>query len=239
LSVTSGTEHDVGLRKTVAAGRRVAYDQSVPEPTTLLVFALAATALVVIPGPNHVYIVTRSLVEGRGAGLASAFGVETGTLVHIAAAAVGLSALIASSAVAFEMVKYAGAAYLIYLGVRAFRDKDEPDLSTDGPKQPRQRTFIDGVIVNVLNPKVALFFLAFLPQFVDPSRGSTATQILVLGILLASIGLVSDVVYACVAGGLGSWLRRRPTFLRRQRQVAGCTYLALGVAAVAIGHRRP
>jgi threonine/homoserine/homoserine lactone efflux protein len=238
LCVTSGTEHDVGLRKAVAAGRRVAYDQSVPEPTTLLVFALAATALVVIPGPNHVYIVTRSLVEGRGAGLASAFGVETGTLVHIAAAAVGLSTLIASSAVAFEIVKYAGAAYLIYLGVRALRDKDEPDLSTEGPKQPRQRTFIDGVIVNVLNPKVALFFLAFLPQFVDPSRGSTATQILVLGILLASIGLVSDVVYACVAGGLGSWLRRRPTFLRRQRQVAGCTYLALGLAAAATGHRR-
>ncbi|MGH3484169.1 MAG: LysE family translocator [Nocardioidaceae bacterium] len=209
-----------------------------PEPTTLLVFALAATALVVIPGPNHVYIVTRSLVEGRGAGLASAFGVETGTLVHIAAAAVGLSALIASSAVAFEMVKYAGAAYLIYLGVRALRDKDEPDLSTDGPKQPRQRTFIDGVIVNVLNPKVALFFLAFLPQFVDPSRGSTATQILVLGILLASIGLASDIAYACVAGGLGSWLRQRPTFLRRQRQVAGYTYLALGVAAAATGHRR-
>jgi threonine/homoserine/homoserine lactone efflux protein len=210
----------------------------VPEPTTLLVFAIAAAVLVVIPGPNHVYIVTRSLVEGRSAGLASAFGVETGTLVHIAAAAIGLSALIASSAVAFETVKYAGAGYLIYLGIRALRSKDEPDLSSDGPKQPRQRTFVDGVVVNVLNPKVALFFLAFLPQFVDPNQGSAATQIVVLGLLLATIGLASDVIYACVAGGLGSWLRRRPAFLRRQRQVAGCTYLALGVAAAATGHRR-
>jgi threonine/homoserine/homoserine lactone efflux protein len=211
-----------------------------PASTTLLVFALAAGALVVIPGPNHIYIVTRSIAQGRRVGLASAFGVETGTLVHITAAAVGLSALIASSAVAFNFVRYLGAAYLAFLGLRA--------LLSDGGQQPQdaapragstRRAYVDGILVNVLNPKVALFFLAFLPQFVDPRRGATGTQILVLGLVVFVIATTSDIVYALVAGALGGWLRGRPAFMRRQRYLTGGIYLGLAaVATFADGERR-
>jgi threonine/homoserine/homoserine lactone efflux protein len=208
-----------------------------PRLETLLLFCAAGLALVLIPGPNHLFIVTRSIAQGRRAGLASAFGVETGTLVHISAAAAGLSALIASSALAFDVVKYLGAAYLIYLGVRALRADNTPRL--EGPVSPRQtrRLYLDGVLVNVLNPKVALFFLAFLPQFIDPSR-PTGPQVLVLGLVLAGMGLTSDVLYACCASALGGWLRRRPSFWRRQRYVAAGVYLALGAAAALAGHRR-
>ncbi|MPZ63753.1 MAG: LysE family translocator [Propionibacteriales bacterium] len=209
-----------------------------PQPTTLLLFTVAAAALVAIPGPNHLYIVTRGVSEGRSAGIASALGIETGTLVHIAAAAAGLSALIASSAVAFQIVKYAGAAYLVYLGIRSLLSKKELSLGDSGTRRQLRRVYRDGVLINVLNPKVALFFLAFLPQFIDPAEGSVATQVVVLGLLLAAIGLISDLVYACVSGALGGWLRRRPGLLRGQRYVAGCTYLALGAAALATDQRR-
>ncbi len=208
-----------------------------PELSTLLVFSLAALALVAIPGPNHVYIVTRSLAQGRRAGLASAFGVESGTLVHIAAAAAGLSALIASSALAFDVVKYLGAAYLVFLGVRALLVEEQLDLDADADAALLLRVYVDGLLVNVLNPKVALFFLAFLPQFVDPARPA-APQVLVLGLLLATIGLTSDVLYAVAAGALRAWLRRRPGIVRRQPYLTGGIYLALGAAAALTGERR-
>ena len=210
-----------------------------PAPATLLVFALAAGVLVAIPGPNHIYIVTRSIAQGRRIGLASAFGVETGTLVHISAATVGLSALIASSAVAFDTLRYAGAAYLAYLGVRALLRDDAIELD-GGPAPPSaRRAYLDGVLVNVLNPKVALFFLAFLPQFVDPARGATSTQILVLGLVVFTIATTSDVVYALAAGALGGWLRSRPAFVRVQRHLTGCIYLGLAAAATFVpGERR-
>jgi threonine/homoserine/homoserine lactone efflux protein len=211
-----------------------------PAPTTLLVFALAAGVLVVIPGPNHIYIVTRSIAQGRRVGLASAFGVETGTLVHITAAAVGLSALIASSAVAFNFVRYLGAAYLVFLGVRALLSDHGAQLEGGATRAgSARRAYVDGILVNVLNPKVALFFLAFLPQFVDPHRGATATQILVLGLVVFVIATTSDVVYALAAGALGSWLRGRPAFVRRQRYLTGGIYLGLAaVATLAGGERR-
>jgi threonine/homoserine/homoserine lactone efflux protein len=209
-----------------------------PDLATLAVFALAAGVLVVIPGPNHIYIVTRGVAGGRRAGLASAFGVETGTLVHVAAAAVGLSALIASSAVAFTVVKYLGAAYLVYLGVRALLSDKPLQFDDLAPRERLRSVYLDGLVVNVLNPKVALFFLAFLPQFIDPDRGSTAGQIVVLGLLLALLGLASDIVYAVGAGALGGWLRRRPRFLRRQRYVTGSIYIALGAAAAVSGETR-
>ena len=211
-----------------------------PAPTTLLVFALAAGVLVIIPGPNHIYIVTRSIAQGRRVGLASAFGVETGTLVHITAAAVGLSAVIASSAVAFNVVRYLGAAYLVFLGLRALL-RDHGAQLEDGATRigSAHRAYVDGILVNVLNPKVALFFLAFLPQFVDPSRGATVTQILVLGLVVFVIATTSDVVYALAAGALGSWLRGRPAFVRRQRYLTGGIYLGLAaVATLAGGERR-
>jgi threonine/homoserine/homoserine lactone efflux protein len=211
-----------------------------PAPTTLFVFALAAGVLVIIPGPNHIYIVTRSIAQGRRVGLASAFGVETGTLVHITAAAVGLSAVIASSAAAFNIVRYLGAAYLVFLGLRALL-RDHAAQLEDGATRTgsARRAYVDGILVNVLNPKVALFFLAFLPQFVDRSRGATSTQILVLGLVVFVIATTSDIVYALAAGALGSWLRGRPAFVRRQRYLTGGIYLGLAaVATLAGGERR-
>ena len=206
-----------------------------PSPTSLLLFVLAASVLVAIPGPNHVYIMTRGLSQGRAAGLASAAGVETGTLVYSAAGAAGLAALIASSTLAFDAVRYLGVAYLVFLGVRTLLRYQPPRLSGPPEPVPLRRVYAEGVLVNVLNPKVALFFVAFLPQFVDPHRGPVAVQIALLGLIMAAIGMASDVAYALAAGSLGDWLNRRPAFLRRQRYLTGGIYLALGVVAAVTG----
>lgn len=199
--------------------------------TNPLLFLLAALTLVAIPGPNHLYITTRSVGEGRRAGIASAFGVETGTLVHIGAAAAGLSAVVAASATAFGFLHYAGAAYLIYLAYRTLRSRHDGGGLELEPR-PLRRVYLDGVLVNVLNPKVVLFFLAFLPQFVDQDAGAVPLQIAVMGAATALIGLAGDLVYAVAAGSIGAWLRARPAFRRRQRYATGLIYLALGVAAV-------
>jgi threonine/homoserine/homoserine lactone efflux protein len=210
-----------------------------PDFTTLVLFAAAAIVLIAIPGPNHVYIVARSVSQGRGAGLASALGVETGTLVHVAAAAAGLSAVIASSATAFNLVRYLGAAYLVYLGIRALTRRDGHEGGVEVDAAPLRRTFAEGVMVNVLNPKVALFFLAFLPQFIDPSRGPVAVQTLVLGAVIFVLALASDLVYALAASALGERLRRRGAgFGRVQRRVTGGVYVALGAVAALSGGRR-
>jgi threonine/homoserine/homoserine lactone efflux protein len=200
-------------------------------------FLLASVTLVLIPGPNHLYIATRSIADGRRAGLASAFGVEAGTLVHIGLAAAGLSALVAASATAFAVVRYAGAAYLVYLAVRAFRDRGSEEPVAPAPA-PLRRVFLDGLLVNLLNPKVILFFLAFLPQFVDPEAGALPLQIVVLGLVICVFGLGSDILYAFAAGTMGEWLRRRPSFRRRQRYATGCVYLGLSAAAALAGPRR-
>ncbi|GAA2287240.1 LysE family translocator [Nonomuraea roseoviolacea subsp. roseoviolacea] len=196
-------------------------------------FAGACLALVVIPGPNHLYIAARGLAQGRGAALASAFGVETGTLVHIAAAAAGLSYLITRSATLFGIVKWAGVAYLVYLGVRAFTSKEEAAGRALRP-QPLPKVFLEGVVVNVLNPKVTLFFLALLPQFVDQHAGSPALQIVVLGVTLLMFGLLSDIVYALTAGALGARLARRA---RTLRYVSGVVYLGMGVVTAFTGRK--
>jgi threonine/homoserine/homoserine lactone efflux protein len=209
-----------------------------PELTTFLVFAAASLLLLAIPGPNHIYIVARSVSQGRGAGLASALGVETGTLVHVGAAAAGLSAVIASSATAFNLVRYLGAAYLVYLGIRALTRRDADEDGTDVQAAPLRRTFAEGVMVNVLNPKVALFFLAFLPQFIDPDRGPVAVQTLALGAVIFVLALGTDLVYALAASALGARLRRRAGFGRVQRRVTGGVYVALGAAAALSGGRR-
>jgi threonine/homoserine/homoserine lactone efflux protein len=199
-----------------------------PEPTTLLLFAASSAVLVLIPGPNLVYIVTRSIEAGRRAGLASMLGVEAGTLVHLTAAALGLSALLASSAVAFETVRWAGVAYLVYLGVRALRARDT--VASAAPAGMR-RSFLEGLLVNVLNPKVSVFFLAFLPQFVDPLQGSLGTQVIVLGAVFLTIGSLLDLLYVLGAALLG----RR---LGGGRKWAGGVYLALAALAAATGGRR-
>jgi threonine/homoserine/homoserine lactone efflux protein len=199
--------------------------------TNPLLFLLAALTLVAVPGPNHLYITTRSIGEGRRAGVASALGVETGMLVHIAAAAAGLSAVVAASATAFGFLRYAGAAYLVYLAYRTLRSSDRHGAKELRP-QPIHRVYLDGALVNVLNPKVVLFFLAFLPQFVDRDAGAVPLQIAVMGLVTALIGLVSDIGYALAAGTVGDRLRARSAFRWRRRYLTSLIYLALGAATL-------
>ncbi|MBF6328385.1 LysE family translocator [Nocardia transvalensis] len=195
-----------------------------------LLFLLAAATLIAIPGPNHLYITARSIAEGRRAGVASALGVETATLVHVVAAAAGLSALIAASATAFGVLRYLGAAYLLYLAYRTLRGGDGDDGPVRSPR-PLRRVYVDGVLINLFNPKVVLFFLAFLPQFVDQQAGRVPLQIAVMGAVTALIGVVSDLGYVLAAGTVGGWLRARPVFRRRQRYATGLIYLTLGAIA--------
>ena len=206
-----------------------------PALDTITIFAGASLLFAVVPGPAVIYIVTRSVHQGRAAGLVSALGIATGTLVHVPAAAVGLSALLVSSATAFTVVKYLGAAYLVYLGIRKLIDV-EAELDGVPSTRSLRRIYAQGAVVGVLNPKTALFFLAFLPQFVDPARGSPAVQLVVLGVLLVSISMVSDTCYAMLTGTAGSWFRARGArFMRRQRVVSGGIYIALGVSAAVAG----
>jgi threonine/homoserine/homoserine lactone efflux protein len=209
----------------------------IPDAPTLGLFVVAAVALLVVPGPAVLYIVTRSVEQGRAAGLVSVLGVHLGSLVHIAAAAVGLSSLLVSSAVAFNVVKYLGAAYLVFLGVRALLTRVE---RTDVEVRPAPLGTLlgQGAVVNVLNPKTALFFFAFLPQFVDPTRGSAALQIVFLGLVFVALGVVSDGLYALVAGTAGNWLRSSRAFFAVRRYVSGSVFIGLGLAAAFSGSRR-
>ena len=211
-----------------------------PETSTLALFAVAAVTLLVIPGPAVLYIVTRSVDQGRSAGLASVCGVHVGTLVHVAAAALGLSALLVSSATAYDTVRWLGAAYLVWLGVRRLLARDEDLPAAAGPDTRRlglRRIFAQGVVVNVLNPKTALFFLAFLPQFVDTSRGSVPLQVVVLGVAFVLLGLLSDGAYAMAASTGAGWLRRRPGVARASRLVSGGVLISLGVTTALAGSR--
>jgi threonine/homoserine/homoserine lactone efflux protein len=211
-----------------------------PDASTFLLFAAASLAFLAIPGPSVFYIVTRSLSQGRRAGVTSMLGVQAGGLVHVVAAAFGVSALIASSATAFTIVKYVGAAYLVLLGIRKLLsrgDEDVDELELRGPASGR-RLFWQGMVVNVLNPKTALFFLAFLPQFVDPSAGPVAPQMLVLGTLLVGLGVMSDGTYALVAAGAGRKLRETAAARRRLDHLSGGVFVALGVVAALAGEPR-
>jgi threonine/homoserine/homoserine lactone efflux protein len=199
---------------------------------------VAAILLLLTPGPAVLYIVARSIEQGRVAGLASVCGIATGTLVHVLAAALGLSALLASSALAFAVVKYAGAVYLIYIGVRRLKRADAPAAQINLPRRSLGRLYRDGFVVNLLNPKTALFFLAFLPQFVDPSRGAVATQIAFLGLLFTLMGMTSDALYALVAGTAGRWVKRNGRYLRWERYVTGGVFIGLGLTAAFAGNGR-
>jgi len=200
-----------------------------PEPSTLVVFATAALALLVVPGPAVIYIVTRGIHQGRRAALVSAWAVGLGSMVHAVAASLGLSALLMSSALVFSVVKYVGAAYLIYLGIRTLLARGEDTVLVVAPAlRSLWHVFRQGLVISVLNPKTALFFIAFLPQFVDPSRGSASVQILILGVVLVALGVCTDSAYALLSGSLGGWLRRSASFQRRQRRFSGGVYVALG-----------
>ena len=201
-----------------------------PSPPTLALFCAAALALLAIPGPSVLFIIARSVEHGRRAGFVSVLGIHAGSVVHVAAAAVGLSAVLMSSAVAFAAVKYVGAAYLIVLGVRRWRSKPVDVEAGRPPVADLGRLFRQGFVVNLLNPKTALFFLAFLPQFVDPDRGPVAAQVVLLGLLFIALGLLSDSTYALLASSFGRWLKRSPRARRAEPIVSGSVYVGLGVA---------
>ena len=210
-----------------------------PSAASIGLFSVAATLLLLTPGPAVLYIVARSVEQGRIAGLASVFGITTGTLVHVLASTLGLSALLASSTLAFAVVKYAGAGYLIYMGVRRILSRTDSSASpADLPRRGLGRLYRDGFIVNLLNPKTALFFLAFLPQFVDPSRGAVPLQIAFLGLLFTLMGLTSDGLYALVAGTAGIWVKRQSRYLDWERYVTGSVFIGLGVTAALVGGGR-
>jgi threonine/homoserine/homoserine lactone efflux protein len=204
-------------------------------PSSLVLFMTVAILLLLIPGPAVLYIVSRSVGAGRPAGLVSAMGIAVGTLVHVAAATLGLSALLVSSASAFHLVKYAGAAYLIYLGVRTLRSGDRARLDSAPERGSLRNVFGQGVLVNLLNPKTALFFLAFLPQFVDPARGRATLQIFELGVLFALMGWMSDSVWALLAGTFREHIRGNARLRSTQRKVSGGALIALGLASAFSG----
>jgi threonine/homoserine/homoserine lactone efflux protein len=207
----------------------------IPNDSSLLLFVSAALVLLAIPGPAVFYVTSRSIGHGRSAGLVSALGIGVGTLFHVAAAALGLSALLIPSAIAFGAVKYLGAAYLIYLGVQKILREESMVLSEESARTPLSRIFGQGIVVNVVNPKTALFFFAFLPQFVDVSRGKVVGQILFLGLLFAVMGVLSDSVWALFAGTLAHALKRNTRWMHTQRYVSGGMLISLGLVTAFAG----
>ena len=201
----------------------------------LPVFLLAALILLLTPGPAVLYIIARSMDQGRIAGFVSVLSIESGNSLHVLAATLGLSAILMSSALAFSIVKYLGAAYLIYLGIRRLLARDQGHEFAKVQHQSLHRIYSQGVLVATLNPKTALFFLAFLPQFVDPSAGSVSLQLLTLGGLFVMMAIVTDSMYALLASTAGSWLKRNQSFLRVDRYIVGSVYIGLGVTA-ALSH---
>jgi len=211
----------------------------VPDLTHAALFVGAALALLVTPGPAVLYIVTRSVDRGRRAGLVSVLGICTGTLVHVAAAALGLSALLVSSALAFNVVRWLGALYLVILGIRTLLDRDgvSVDVADRGPDDLHS-VFRQGVIVNVLNPHTALFFFAFLPQFVNPSRGRLPLQMMTLGLVFVGLSAITDSGWAIAAGAAGHWIKSHPRFARGQRFLTGGALIGLGATAALTGTSR-
>ena len=205
------------------------------DTTSLSIFLGASLALLIAPGPAVLYIVARSIDQGRMAGVVSVLGIGAGGMVHVALAVLSLSGLLVVSAVAFTVVKYLGAVYLIYLGISTLLRKTETHDDPVFVKKPLGKIFRQGVIVNMLNPKTAIFFFAFLPQFINPEIGSVSVQIAFLGMIFISMAVVTDGAYAMVAGTLGDWLRDNETFLKVQKYLSGSIYILLGVATAVSG----
>lgn len=208
----------------------------IPSTPSLVGFIAAALVILLIPGPGVLYVVSRSVTEGRRAGLVSVLGLSTGVFAHIGAATVGLSAILLASATAFTIIKILGAAYLIYLGFRLLVDPRTSALTPTVPRSYR-RLFVDGVIITVFNPKVAIFFLAFLPQFVDPSRGAVPSQLLFLGLIYIALAIVTDGTYALLAGTLAEQVGSRRTRQKIAQRFAGIIYIGLGIGSTIAGRR--
>ncbi len=206
-----------------------------PSTSTLASFALAATALILLPGPAMLFLVSRGIGQGRRLAFAATLGIEAATATMVVLTALGLSALISSSVVAFSVVKYAGAAYLVFLALREFRSRGHFAIRAERV-EGAGRAFADAYVVGISNPKTAVFFLAFFPQFLHRGAGPVWSQVLVLGAVFVVIGLALDSVYALSAGTVGAWLHRHPRALDRQKFVSGGIFLAMGGAAALTGH---
>ena len=202
-----------------------------PDLSQFILYIAAALALAVTPGPGIFYVAARTLAGGRAEGVASSFGTGLGGMVHVVAGSLGVSAIVLASADLFTVLKLVGAAYLVWMGIRTLLAKDIDPQAPAMPPEKLRRVFRDGFVVNLFNPKTAIFFLAFLPQFVDPARGAVHWQILVLGLTFMGLGMISDAMFALAAGAAGDFLRRSRRFLRLQRWFAGISFIGLGVTA--------
>ena len=208
------------------------------EPSKLYLFMGAALALLLVPGPAVLYITARSASQGRMAGLVSVLAIETANFLQAAAAALGLSAILLSSALAFDMVKYLGAAYLVYLGIRRLLASEDEEADGAVKRESLSRIYWQGFAVNILNPKTALFFLAFLPQFVDPARGNVIGQNLLLGAVFVGMAIVTDSLYALLASSRASKLTGNRRIQRGGRYFAGLVYIGLGITTALTGVRK-
>lgn len=209
-----------------------------PNGILLLGFAAAALVVLLIPGPGVLYVVARSVGQGRRAGVVSALGLAAGVLVHVAAATAGLSAILMTSATAFGIVKALGAAYLVYLGLSTlFARRPMVGIEASNPLS-LSRLFIDGAVVSVFNPKIAVFFLAFLPQFVQPGSGLVPQQVLLLGLIYVVLAFLTDSMYALLASHFRNWLGGRLTHGPLSRYISGSIYLGLGLTAAVTGRQQ-
>lgn len=201
-------------------------------------FIGASLALLLVPGPAVLYITARSASQGRVAGLISVLAIETANLLQAVAAALGLSAILLSSALAFDIVKYLGAAYLIYLGIRKLLAPENGTENEEVQRESLSRIYWQGFLVNILNPKTALFFFAFLPQFVNPERGSVTVQSLLLGAIFVGLALITDSLYALVASSLAGQLKGNKRFQKGGRYFAGLVYIGLGITTALTGAKK-
>jgi threonine/homoserine/homoserine lactone efflux protein len=204
-------------------------EQAMIEPAKFLLFMGVSWALIIAPGPDMIYVITRGVAHGRRAGILSAVGVVCGILVHTIGAAFGLTLILQTSAFAFLFVKFAGAAYLIYLGIRAWLEKSTFALETSSTAVTSQTLFWQGVLSNVLNPKIAIFFLAFLPQFVDQGNSQVTSQMVLLGLTFATFGLCFLLIVGYFSGTIGKWLTGRPQYARFFQRLAGGILIGLGI----------
>ena len=216
----------------------LAYRSQVPSPSTLPVFVAASLVLLVIPGPAVLFIVARSGAQGRRAGLVSVLGVHTASIVHVLAAVAGVSAVVVASSLAFTAVKVVGGCYLIFLGLKSLRNARTASAALAPKIRATKQLFAEGFLVSLLNPKVALFFLAFLPQFVERGNGPIWSQTLLLGLLYIALGLCSDSMYALLGATLGSRFSGHAARVRATRYAEGGILIGLGVLSLAIPHRR-
>jgi len=207
------------------------------ESSQLYLFMIASLALLLTPGPAVLYIVARSINQGRMAGIVSVLGVETANFFHASAAALGLSAILLSSALAFDIVKYLGAAYLIYLGIRKIVVREDRAKTEVGKEESLSRIYSQGFVVNLFNPKTALFFFAFLPQFVNTSNGNITLQIFLLGIIFVVMAIITDSAYAIISSLIANQLNANQNFARNQRYFTGLIYIGLGVVTAFTGSR--